>query len=183
MKILRVNKLKMFSWDVVPDLSDFIPAVDETLVVNIEVSNLFQKQLNKQSIKLGSLDLKRLKDLRKDVRGGDVLSPGRFPDENVHILTGAGKGKNSDSLLVSKDINIRDRLTYRVYKLEHTTSKTIDAAGNETITKIAFQKVVLESCIGHRANGQGDYLTDPDIKEQFNRKRIRDNNRGRNTTN
>lgn len=183
MKILRVNKLKMFSWDAVPNLSDFIPAADETLVVNIEVSNLFQKQLNKQSTKLGSLDLKRLKDLRKDVKGGDVLIPGRFPDENIHVLTGAGKGKNSDSLLVSKDINMRDRFTYRVYKLEHATSETIDAAGNKTITKIAFQKVVLESCIGHQASGQGDYLTDPDIKEQFSRKRIINSNRGRNTTN
>ena len=179
MKIFRKIKIKevCFSWDYTPDLAGFIPDnKNDNLYIKIETTRLFQTQVNK----LSATDLKRVKDLRKEIREGEIIGDGKLSNENTHILTGGGNGKNNNSLLISKDINKNDRLVYRVYKLEHSTTTELNSSGEEIIKEVIFQKVVLESCIGHQANGQGDYYNNPATRAQFNRKRRKDNNSGRN---
>ena len=121
--------------------------------INVESSSTFTKQ---RSTLLGLMK-ERVNKLIKDIKGGHIYDDGDDSTADTHFLSDFRK---RDQHVLSKRINQEDRLNYRVYK------PNIPKKDGDKYT----QKVVIDSCIGHKLNGSPDYVKDRQFKQLTSRR-------------
>lgn len=128
----------------------FLP--DKNLVdqygFKLDIQN--SKKYDKDQQKLDSVSKSRVKELRKSItHKGNYYDDGDIEDADTHYLSKLSKNPK-ESHLVSKYINGKDRLNYRIYK-----PQLVEDLDTGEIKYL--QKIVFESCYGHDTNGQGTY--------------------------
>lgn len=115
----------------------------ELQVENTKKYDLGQNKLDKTSKTI-------VKELRKEIiKGRHYYDDGNNETADSHYLSRLSKNPR-ESHLVSKYINGKDRLNYRIYK-----PQLVEDLDTGEIKYI--QKIVFESCYGHDTNGQGSY--------------------------
>lgn len=159
--MIVIRKIKLFSWDIEPDYGPF--TLSESDIKSGKSLRVFEETVQFKKQFASSTYKKEIKALKDKLRKGFI-----FKEDEVHTLTGLSK---QGSLFMSKRISQTDRLNYRVYRPVDLV--VYDQDGNPKIVKV--QKIVLDSCKGHRASGQGDYLKDRKLKEKVDKKRNRNN--------
>ena len=105
----------------------------------------------------GGFDKKKVKLLISDIKNGYIYEDGPNGGDTHYLSTFSSQGK---FLTFSKAVNEKDRLNYRIYppaEFQDPSDKS----------KKYLQKIIILSCREHKIPGQGNYLTNKELRNMM----------------